>query len=234
MTLGCGFFFRAPFLLRKKPGFPLQSFGCAKRIYAAISPFGSGNVRNGLYAPHAARHCPWRGQGLTKHLTTLTTRTKNSKSKIFARPLRYAFFCVGCTCVNLRELILEGHALRSLAGIDRLPRLRELSLGIYAENAGPVPDFEFTAALKNLRRLDMVIETEGEPTRRFDMRNVRDMENLEGLIVEGFIIENFSALDALPKLEFVNIIGSEFYPPDSGRLQRTDIRIVDRYKALPW
>ncbi|MDR1931250.1 MAG: thiamine phosphate synthase [Spirochaetales bacterium] len=33
---GCTNFFRAPFLLRKKPGFPLQSFGCAKRIYAAI------------------------------------------------------------------------------------------------------------------------------------------------------------------------------------------------------
>jgi hypothetical protein len=28
--------FGAPFLLRKKPGFPLQSFGCAKRISAAI------------------------------------------------------------------------------------------------------------------------------------------------------------------------------------------------------
>jgi hypothetical protein len=131
----------------------------------------------------------------------------------------------------LEDLVVIGCVPRNIEEAALLPRLRYVSLSVDDEGQDDRAEaFDFVRDLRNLRRLELLNFRENP--RRFDMRLLLNLKDLEGLITEGFIIENFAVLDTLPKLEFVNVMGSEFYPEDSGRLERKDIEIIKHPPAL--
>jgi Leucine-rich repeat (LRR) protein len=118
--------------------------------------------------------------------------------------------------------------------LAKLKRLTYLKLNV----TEPVKSLDFLGKMSSLANLSIFYEyrnseisfwdTEQHEYKRIDLSVLKDLVNLQTLFIHGFTLDNFSFLDALPNLKYINIENSRFYSGGRNELHRNDIFIDNR------